>query len=85
MQDKDILYELLSLEKNLSQRYNKIAMNCVDKKIRSELCNILEDQNNVVFGISDEIKKRSNKKEKMSDNKSLQATKQKYTEKLLQI
>ena len=79
MTDNDILYQLLNLEKQLSHTYNKVTIQCLDNKLRSELSSVLENQNNIVFSINDEILKRNSTKPAKSSNEEINMLKEQYS------
>lgn len=78
MEDRDILYQLINIEKELSNKYNKITMDCIDKKLRSEMNSILENQNNIIFNLKDELLKRNWTKTSKCDNIEANSVKNKY-------
>ncbi len=79
MTDNDILYQLLNLEKQLSHTYNKITIQSINNKLRSELSSVLENQNNIVFSINDEILKRNPQKPAKISNEEIDILKEEYS------
>lgn len=78
MTDQEILSQLLHLEKELSNRYNKTTTECFDTKLRSEMSSILEDQNKIVFDIEDEMIKRQFITQSKSNIEDINSLKEQY-------
>lgn len=85
MEQKEMLFNLLSDEKQLSKKYNNILHDCTNKKIRSEILNVLENQNNIVFEITDELIKRKYKNTNNLNSLEKEKIKKEYEEKMQNI
>ncbi len=80
LNDKQILGEALSFQKNITKDYNDSANECVDSSIKDELINILIEEQQIESEIISEMTKRGWHSSGMASEKDITKTKEKYKE-----
>ena len=78
MQDKDMLEDVLTSQKQITGLYNTYANECATTAIRDEMMNILHDEHDIQADIFMEMQKRGWYPTPMAEEQKIQSTKQKF-------
>ena len=77
MQDKEMLEDVLTSQKQITGLYNTYANECATTAIRDEMMNILHDEHDIQADIFMEMQKRGWYPTPMAEEQKIQSTKQK--------
>ena len=58
LDDKEILQDVLSSQKQITGSYNTCSNECADEKLRCDLLNILRDEHNMQSGVFSQMQQR---------------------------
>ena len=58
MSDKEIMEDILSSQKFVSDVYNTFTNECVNQQLRTDLLNILREEHNIQQSVYDQMKTR---------------------------
>ena len=78
MQDKEMLEDVLTSQKQITGLYNTYANECATTAIRDEMMNILHDEHDIQADIFMEMQKRGWYPTPMAEDQKIQSTKQKF-------
>ena len=78
MQDKEMLEDVLTSQKQITGLYNTYANQCATTAIRDEMMNILHDEHDIQADIFMEMQKRGWYPTPMAEEQKIQSTKQKF-------
>lgn len=78
MQDKEILEDVLTSQKHLTESYNTFANECVTPNIRDEFMRILEEEHQIQAEVFDDMKKRGWYQTPAAEQQKIQQAKQKF-------
>ncbi len=78
MQDKEMLEDVLTSQKQITGLYNTYANECATTAIRDEMMNILHDEHDIQADIFMEMQKRGWYPTPMAEEQKIQSTKQKF-------
>ena len=78
MQDKEMLEDVLTSQKQITGLYNTYANECATTAIRAEMMNILHDEHDIQADIFMEMQKRGWYPTPMAEEQKIQSTKQKF-------
>lgn len=78
MQDKEMLKDVLTSQKQITGLYNTYANECATTAIRDEMMNILHDEHDIQADIFMEMQKRGWYPTPMAEEQKIQSTKQKF-------
>ena len=78
MQDKEMLEDVLTSQKQITGLYNTYANECATTAIRDEMMNILHDEHDIQADIFMEMQKRGWYPTPMAEEQKIQRTKQKF-------
>ena len=78
MQDKEMLEDVLTSQKQITGLYNTYANECATTAIRDEMMNILHDEHDIQADIFMEMQKRGWYPTPMAKEQKIQSTKQKF-------
>ena len=78
MQDKEMLEDVLTSQKQITGLYNTYANECATTAIRDEMMNILHDVHDIQADIFMEMQKRGWYPTPMAEEQKIQSTKQKF-------
>ena len=78
MQDKEMLEDVLTSQKQITALYNTYANECATTAIRDEMMNILHDEHDIQADIFMEMQKRGWYPTPMAEEQKIQSTKQKF-------
>ena len=78
MQDKEMLEDFLTSQKQITGLYNTYANECATTAIRDEMMNILHDEHDIQADIFMEMQKRGWYPTPMAEEQKIQSTKQKF-------
>ena len=78
MQDKEMLEDVLTSQKQITGLYNTYANECATTAIRDEMMNILHDEHDIQADIFMEMQKRGWYPTPMAEVQKIQSTKQKF-------
>lgn len=56
--DRDILDDILSSQKHITDGYNTFSNECVDQSLRTDFLNILRDEHNIQQSVFDQMQSR---------------------------
>ena len=76
MQDKEMLEDVLTSQKQITGLYNTYANECATTAIRDEMMNILHDEHDIQADIFMEMQKRGWYPTPMAEEQKIQSTKQ---------
>lgn len=79
MQDKELLTDALSAQKQITGAYNTCANECATPAVRDELLNILREEHAIQANVFAEMQKRGWYPTPMAEEQKVQSAKQKYT------
>ncbi len=79
MQDKEMLHDSLSSQKEITGIYNTFTNECVSTALRNEMLNILHDEHSIQADIFTEMQKRGWYPTEMAEEQKIQSAKQKFT------
>ncbi|NLG92051.1 MAG: spore coat protein [Clostridiales bacterium] len=78
MQDKEILTDVLTSQKHLTETYNSFANECATPNVRDEFMRILEDEHKIQAEVFDDMKKRGWYPTPAAEQQKIQQAKQKF-------
>ncbi|QEY35905.1 spore coat protein [Caproiciproducens galactitolivorans] len=78
MQDKEILTDVLTSQKHVTETYNSFANECATPNIRDEFMRILEDEHKIQAEVFDDMKKRGWYPTPAAEQQKIQQAKQKF-------
>ena len=78
MQDKEMLEDVLTSQKQITGLYNTYANECATTASRDEMMNILHDEHDIQADIFMEMQKRGWYPTPMAEEQTIQSTKQKF-------
>lgn len=78
MQDKEMLEDVLTSQKQITGLYNTYANECATTAIRDEMMNILHDEHDIQADIFMKMQKRGWYPTPMAEEQKIQSTKQKF-------
>ena len=78
MEDKEMLEDVLTSQKQITGLYNTYANECATTAIRDEMMNILHDEHDIQADIFMEMQKRGWYPTPMAEEQKIQSTKQKF-------
>ncbi len=58
LNDKDIMNDVLSFQKNLTGIYNTFSNECVNDSLRTDMMNILREEHDIQYDVFSEMQKR---------------------------
>ena len=76
--DKDMLTDLLSSQKFITENYNTFANECATPAVKSDFINILNEEHNIQHDVFSEMQKRGWYQVEAADQNKVCQTKQKY-------
>ena len=79
MQDKEILHDSLSSQKEITSVYNAFSNECASTALRNEMLNILHDEHRIPADIFNEMQKRGWYPTEPAEEQKIQNAKQKFT------
>lgn len=79
MQDKEMLHDSLSSQKEITGVYNTYTNECASTALRNEMLNILQDEHAIQADIFEEMQKRGWYPLKQADEQQIQTAKSKFT------
>ncbi len=79
MQDKEMLHDSLSSQKEITGIYNTFTNECASTALRNEMLNILHDEHSIQADIFTEMQKRGWYPMEMAEEQKIQSAKQKFT------
>ena len=79
MQDKEMLHDSLSSQKEITGIYNTFTNECASTALRNEMLNILQDEHAIQADIFDEMQKRGWYPLKQADDQQIQEAKTKFS------
>lgn len=79
MQDKEMLHDSLSSQKEITGIYNTFTNECASTALRNEMLNILHDEHSIQADIFTEMQKRGWYPTEMAEEQKIQSAKQKFT------
>ena len=79
MQDKEMLHDSLSSQKEISGIYNTFSNEWVSTALRNEMLNILHDEHSIEADIFTEMQKRGWYPTEQAEEQKIQSAKQKFT------
>ena len=56
--DKEIMDDILSSQKHISEGYNSFSNECTNQQLQSDMLNILKEEHNIQFTVFSEMQKR---------------------------
>ena len=56
--DREIMDDILSSQKHISEGYNTFSNECVNQQLQSDMLNILKEEHNIQFTVFNEMQKR---------------------------
>lgn len=56
--DKEIMDDILSSQKHITDVYNTFSNECTNQKLQSDMLNILKEEHVIQFNVFDEMQKR---------------------------
>ena len=80
MNEKDMLNDSLSSQKQIESNYNTFANECVNPQIRNDFINILKDEHDIQYHLFTEAKKRGWYQVPPADATKITQAKQKFTQ-----
>lgn len=78
MQDKEIMDDVLTSQKHLTDSYNTFANECATPNVRDEFMRILEDEHKIQAEVFDDMKKRGWYPTPAAEQQKIQQAKQKF-------
>ena len=78
MQDKEMLEDVLTSQKQITELYNVYANGCATTAIRDEMMNILHDEHCIQADVFMEMQKRGWYPTPMAEEQKIHSTKQKF-------
>lgn len=78
MQDKEMLEDVLTSQKQITGLYNVYANECATPAIRDEMLNILHEEHCIQADVFMEMQKRGWYPTPMAEEQKIQSTKQKF-------
>ena len=79
MQDKDMLGDALSAQKQITDAYNTCANECATPAVRDELLKLLREEHAIQAGVFTEMQKRGWYPTPMAEEPKIQSAKQKFS------
>ena len=76
--DKDILTDELASQKFITENYNSFATECASPAVKSELMNILNEEQQIQFELFSEMQKHGWYNVEQADQQKIAQTKQKF-------
>ena len=56
--DKEIMDDILSSQKHITDVYNTFSNECVNQQLQNDMLNILKEEHNIQFSVFGEMQKR---------------------------
>ena len=56
--DREIMDDILSSQKHISEGYNTFSNECVNQQLQNDMLNILKEEHNIQFTVFNEMQKR---------------------------
>ncbi|MPN39274.1 hypothetical protein SDC9_186802 [bioreactor metagenome] len=76
--DKEILFDALNTQKQITANYNTFANECADPVLRNTMMDILNDEHSIQFDVFCELHSRGLYPTPMADSQKVEQAKQKY-------
>lgn len=78
MNDQEMMQDVLSSQKQMTETYNSYANECATPAVRDELLNILQEEHGIQADLFKEMQKRGWYPTPMAEEQKIQSTKQKF-------
>ena len=78
LQDRDILDDVLSSQKHITDGYNTFANECVSQSLRTDFLNILRDEHNIQQSVFDQMQTKGWYNPAKAQQQAIDTTKTKF-------
>lgn len=78
MSEKEIMYDILSSQKQITSTYNTFTNECCAPSVRDEFLNILNEEHQMQADVSSEMQKRGWYQIESAEQQKIDQAKQKY-------
>ena len=78
LKDKELLDDMLTAQKHVTQNYSMFANECSTKEIRSDIMNLLKDEHEIQAELFDEMSSRGWYKVEEAEMQKIDKAKQKF-------